>query len=81
MSEWQPIETAPKDGTFIILYCPEDGSQWWASWQGGYSWFGCDECGLRREGYSLGDPNVVTGWFVSHWQPRPESPADRKDEA
>lgn len=72
---WLPIETAPRDGTFIILYCPEDGSRWWASWQGGWSWFGSDEYGLRREGHSLGNPNVVTGWFVSHWQPLPAPPA------
>ena len=29
---WQPMETAPRD-QFIILYCAEDGSRWWAKWQ------------------------------------------------
>jgi len=36
MSEWQPIETAPKDGSIIIV----DGGT--AYWHRGYaSWFSC----------------------------------------
>lgn len=72
-SAWRPIESAPKDGTFVILFCPEDQSRWWASWQT-YSWYGCDELGLTRDGHSAGDPNAVTGWFVTHWQPLPAPP-------
>lgn len=71
---WQPIETAPKDRDyFILLWCPEDTSRWLAKWQGN-RWYGVDDFGLAREGASVGDPNVVTGWFVSHWMPLPTSP-------
>lgn len=67
---WQLIDTAPKD-SFIIVYCPEDSSRWLAKWQGG-EWYGSDcEHGILRTGHSLGDPNYVTGWFVSHWRDVP----------
>lgn len=72
--QWQPIHTAPKD-RFIFLYCPEDGSRWLAKWQG-YGWYGVDaDYGLTREGYSFGDPNVVTGWAVTQWHDTPPSPS------
>lgn len=72
---WQPIETAPKQSDkFILLYCPEDKSRWLASWQGG-EWYGVDNYGLTRSaGHSLGDPDYVTGWFLSHWRPLPAPP-------
>jgi hypothetical protein len=70
---WRPMDTAPKDGTFILLCCLEDGSRWLASWQG-LRWYGVDDMGLTREGHSEGDPEVVTGWAVNAWMPLPELP-------
>lgn len=69
---WRPIETAPTDG-FILLWCSEDNSRWLAKWQGG-RWYGVDDMGLTREGYSAGDPNWVTGWAVDAWMPLPDPP-------
>ena len=70
---WRSMDTAPRD-TFIILWCPEDGSRWWAKWQGG-EWYGVDELGLTRSGHTLGDPIHVTGWFIAGWLPIPDGPA------
>src|SRR6185312_11892115 len=69
---WRTMESAPKD-QFIFLFCPEDGSRWLAKWQS-HRWHGVDDLGLTREGHSFGDPDVVTGWAVTHWQPLPTPP-------
>lgn len=72
MSEWQPIETAPKDGTAVLLYSPRmpglDIGRWY------------DE-----RGPSSDDPGHPDGWFgfiftpwgtePTHWMPLPASPA------
>lgn len=72
--EWQLIDTAPKnEKRYILLYCPEDGTRWFATWFCG-QWCGIDDAGIDRVGYSLGDKNYVTGWFVSHWQQLPHKP-------
>jgi hypothetical protein len=71
---WRTMESAPKDPEkFIILFCLEDKTRWIASWQGG-RWFGVDDMGLRREGHTEGDPEVVTGWAVNCWMPLPDIP-------
>lgn len=71
--DWRPINTAPKD-RFILLHCPEDESRWLAKWQGG-GWYGVDvDHGLTREGHSKGDPDYVTGWFVTLWADVPPAP-------
>lgn len=69
---WRSIDTAPKD-QFVLLYCREDDSRWLAKWQGGV-WYGVDDQGLTREGHSFGDPDFVTGWFVTAWMPLPLAP-------
>jgi hypothetical protein len=77
-SQWQPIETAPKD-RFILLYCHEDDSRWIAKWQGG-EWYGTDcEHGILRMGHSYGDTEYVTGWFVSQWTDIPPPPRRASD--
>jgi hypothetical protein len=61
---WRPIETAPKDGSEILLAHP-DGSMvvgWWC------------ENGLhgRVSGWSDGDDFAMT--WPSHWMPIPAAP-------
>ena len=71
MSEWQPIETAPKDGTPIIVWgpdisCPCDGyyprSCWWSQ-EGHGVW-------VVRE--TANDATYLDPAALTHWQPLPE---------
>jgi len=68
MTEWQPIETAPKDGTRILAYgvC-------------GYE----DVAGIATVKWHRGswvcDPNEATEYDyeeckITHWMPLPEPP-------
>ena len=75
MTDWQPIETAPKDGTVICLagYCDDDtwavGSRWffWADyWRKYREPFG--------EGFGRGTP------APTHWMPLPPPPTAEKEE-
>lgn len=70
MSYWRPIETAPKDGTWVLLFSKVDdcGFDWYAEWcpsirTGRYyedHWFYCEE-------YSIGEK-------PTHWMPLPPPP-------
>jgi hypothetical protein len=60
---WQPIETAPKDGRHVILYCDYYGVGRcaWESWRGVW----------RSD-----DPNHGIGFpQPTHWMPLPDFPA------
>jgi hypothetical protein len=68
MSEWQPIETAPKDGTEILAW---DGSVrttavWWVP---GKQW------SLVSPGEYAEDSEV----WPTHWMPLPEPPNLSRD--
>lgn len=65
MSEWRPIETAPKDGTRILCGWPNGvgfGSFDWVPWSATY------ELGMGH------DSDQYNTGFVTHWMPLPEPP-------
>jgi len=66
---WQPIETAPKDGTRVWLYCPEDEPTQvvgeWIEGDGYALWAYVDAC-MRDV--------VPEGPSPTHWMPLPEGP-------
>jgi len=64
MSQWKPISTAPKDGSYVILYVPDEDSEltiacWiYGDWR---SWVWSEDCWQ----------NVLN---PTHWMPLPEPP-------
>ena len=63
MTEWQPIETAPNDGTEILTidgkYC---SVRYW---------------GMGEDGDDAWQPRI-RGSFPTHWMPLPEPPAQEE---
>lgn len=68
MSEWQLIETAPKDGTMVLL--------WWPFWRkdravvGKFGFEGIRQWFASEALEGDGDP-------PTHWMPLPDPPAVR----
>jgi hypothetical protein len=65
--EWKPIETAPKDGTRVLLYVRN-------------GWFGCvvgrfNARANNRAGGWLADRFSISN--PSHWMPLPDPPKER----
>lgn len=68
--EWQPIETAPNDGTTVLLFGPDmrmGMSTWFWRVDGGgwYHWDGKSE------------ERALRGPYPTHWMPLPEAPDAR----
>ena len=74
MTDWQPIETAPKDGTRILAYGNHllNAEQTWATviWQDYSKGFVCDPNEATEY-----DPEVS---IITHWMPLPASPEQPK---
>lgn len=71
---WQPIETAPKDGTAILL-CDEESGKWdnqqWSSCVVG--WWDTDDEPEWRDNGDMGC-NGQCEYEPTHWMPLPEPP-------
>lgn len=66
MSDWQPIETAPKDGTEVLVYEPLLGGEInFASWR-------------VSDAYTSGGTWQTRQWLYTarptHWMPIPNTP-------
>lgn len=73
MGEWQPIETAPKDASEIILgIAGKNGCSFTGYWEDQPNYWGeigfHDEC-WRQGGFYSEHPSNPT-----HWQPLPQPP-------
>ena len=67
MSEWQPIETAPKDGTDILVMTGETMHVVrWINIHGGFDYWAVDD---NKHG-----PFTLRGKAPTHWMPLPEPP-------
>jgi hypothetical protein len=72
-SGWQAIETAPKDGTAVLVYQKIDSAHWLitpAYFAGGHWLIVC-----------FHDGNVEYEIAPTHWQPLPAPPAPNQGEA
>lgn len=73
---WQPIETAPRDGTWILLFSPADdyhpNRMYVATWGAiNYNWE--PQWTFGPEGNEHAFRTGVYG--ATHWQPLPPPPA------
>lgn len=73
--DWQPIETAPRDETYILLYDPDMGVDYSCNktFVGKFNRIQYDSYGLKRmlfEDFS----SEPWDWCPTHWMPLPEPP-------
>lgn len=72
-SQWQPIQTAPKDGTAILLWEQYSTNPFVGYWQDG-GWNACLE---HVEAHGGWDGAIAVGLIVmpvTHWMPLPPEP-------
>lgn len=82
VTNWQPIETAPKDGTEIIVLHPEAGVCAAFCPAEGFAWHCMDGSNTTIGSKSRASIPRMTSFIEAptHWQPLPEPPT-RKSEA
>lgn len=69
MSAWQPIETAPKDGTRILAAHARGGVAF-ARWNSAHGGWLDDAAAAQHDYWNYVEPEEA----FTHWQPLPEPP-------
>ena len=81
MMDWQPIETAPKDGTWMLVACrwirdpEEEGLGDWCRivrWAADERYKGFPWATMDPEGIAFG--GTIKEGVPTHWMPLPEPP-------
>jgi hypothetical protein len=77
-SEWQPIETAPKDGTFVLVRLRDDYRDYWGDTHAGRC-FVSKHPGLAPDGFDVGwhlypGYGGVMDKSIAGWLPLPAPP-------
>ena len=75
---WQPIETAPRDGTHVMVF-PDNryGGHGWAVAKWGSGHFGGMPGEVRHLTGWISDGGFFMGPQPTHWMPLPEPPQDQ----
>ena len=86
-SQWQPIETAPKDGTSILIYTT--GRHWREGWSDEEFGEGNKNPEVMEASWQPWYSDEMEGWMpanldeeygrfyeATHWMPLPEPPKD-----
>ena len=72
--KWQPIETAPRDGTSLLLWCPHYKRPIRVGTYEIWEDFSHGQSVSKREYWSIGTFDSLEV-LPTHWMPLPEPPA------
>ena len=72
MSEWQPIETAPRDGQLVVLFVPHA--------EPSVSVGSCDPDESDAKQWMFIEFDLMASYYTpTHWMPLPTPPAPKGD--
>jgi hypothetical protein len=76
MSEWRPIETAPRDGSWVLVHDRFEDNPCVASWDGS-QWI-ADKTFVKALGGRGGAMVIdeIDSHYLTHWHPLPAPPED-----
>lgn len=73
--DWQPIETAPKDGTWFLAFCSDEVDDKWSPIEV-VRWRSVGRTSQQPAGFY---DSRICRFYPSHWRPLP-SPPSKRDE-